>query len=97
MAMADAEGWTKKNGSKWLTIPGIMLRYRAASFFASLNCPELTLGLYTQEEMLDNDFSQTPADIRVTSEQEIAENANSIDLDDDDSELLGEDGRPIFG
>lgn len=58
MDMADAEGWTKKNGSKWKTLPGLMLRYRAASFFANLNCPELTSGMYTREEMLDNDFSE---------------------------------------
>ncbi len=95
MAMADAEGWTKKNGSKWLTIPGIMLRYRAASFFASLNCPELTLGLYTQEEMIDNDFSKTPDDIRVEVQQEISENANSVELDID-GEILDENGKPVF-
>lgn len=75
MDMAAAEGWTKKNGSKWLTIPAIMLRYRAASFFASLNCPELTLGIYTKEEVQDNDFVSTPADIRVKAE-EIIENAS---------------------
>lgn len=58
MDMAEKEGWTKKNGSKWKTLPGLMLRYRAASFFANLNCPELTSGFYTREEMLDNDFEQ---------------------------------------
>lgn len=58
MDMAEAEGWTKKNGSKWKTLPALMLRYRAASFFANLNCPELTSGFYTKEEVLDNDFSE---------------------------------------
>ena len=53
MDMAEKEGWTKKNGSKWLTIPQVMLRYRAASFFARMNCPELTIGLYTKEELDD--------------------------------------------
>lgn len=50
MDMAKAEGWLDKNGSKWKTMPQLMLRYRAVSFFSSLNCPELTLGLYTKEE-----------------------------------------------
>lgn len=50
MQMAKDEGWLTKNGSKWRTMPALMLRYRAASFFSSLNCPELTLGLYTKEE-----------------------------------------------
>lgn len=67
MEMAKLEGWLTKNGSKWKTMPQLMLRYRAASFFSSLNCPELTLGLYTTEEMLDNDFKEYP----VGTEDEI--------------------------
>lgn len=58
MDMASAEGWLTKNGSKWKTMPQLMLRYRAASFFSSLNCPELTLGLYTKEEVLDGDMKE---------------------------------------
>lgn len=53
MDMAEKEGWSKKNGSKWVTIPQVMLRYRAASFFARMNCPELSIGLYTKEELDD--------------------------------------------
>jgi hypothetical protein len=30
-----------------------MLRYRAASFFARMNCPELSIGLYSKEELDD--------------------------------------------
>ncbi len=78
MDMAQAEGWLGKNGSKWKTMPQLMLRYRAASFFSSLNCPELTLGLYTKEEMLDNDFKEYPMeDMAEQVKREIAENANS--------------------
>ncbi len=53
MDMADKEGWSKKNGSKWITMPQVMLRYRAASFFARMNCPELSIGLYSKEELDD--------------------------------------------
>lgn len=53
MDMAEKEGWSKKNGSKWVTIPQVMLRYRAASFFARMNCPELSIGLYSKEELDD--------------------------------------------
>jgi len=77
MEMASAEGWLNKTGSKWKTIPAIMLRYRAASFFASLNCPELTLGIYTKEEMEDNTFNNSPEDVYVQTEEEIAQNANT--------------------
>lgn len=58
MEMAKKEGWLGKSGSKWQTIPEVMLRYRSASFFARLNCPELALGLYTREELLESDFSE---------------------------------------
>ncbi|MBR1631539.1 MAG: hypothetical protein IJ680_06740 [Paludibacteraceae bacterium] len=80
MQMAKDEGWLAKNGSKWKTLPQLMLRYRAASFFASLNCPELTLGIYTQEEVMDNDFRQTPDEIRIIAQNEISADANSVDF-----------------
>ena len=55
-----------------------MLRYRAASFFSSLNCPELTMGLYTKEEMQDNDFKEYPMeDLQEQVKRDISENANS--------------------
>lgn len=78
MEMAKAEGWLGKNGSKWKTMPQLMLRYRAASFFSSLNCPELTMGLYTKEEMQDNDFKEYPMeDLQEQIKRDISENANS--------------------
>lgn len=78
MDMAKEEGWLSKNGSKWKTMPQLMLRYRAASFFSSLNCPELTMGLYTREEMQDDDFKEYPIEnMKEQVQQEIAENANS--------------------
>lgn len=51
--MVGAEGWDKKNGSKWLTMPGPMFQYRAASFFGRLNCPERLMGMQTKEELDD--------------------------------------------
>lgn len=78
MEMAKDEGWLSKNGSKWKTMPQLMLRYRAASFFSSLNCPELTLGIYTKEEIIDGDFKEYPLeDVQKQVEKDIADNANS--------------------
>lgn len=51
--MAIDEGWLTKNGSKWQTIPELMLRYRCASFFGRLYAPELLMGLQTVEETQD--------------------------------------------
>lgn len=45
--MAVKEGWYQKNGSKWQTMPEVMLRYRTASFFGKLYAPELLMGLQT--------------------------------------------------
>lgn len=53
MTMAEAEGWIGKSGSKWKTIPELMLRYRAASFFGRLYCPERLMGMQTVEELRD--------------------------------------------
>ena len=80
--MAKAEGWISKNGYKWRTMPKLMLRYRAASFFSNLNCPELTLGLYTQEEAVDTTFTD---DKYVVNAEEMAKlaieaHANSAEL-----------------
>lgn len=50
IAMAKAEGWLGRTGSKWKTMPDLMLRYRAASFFGRLNCPEFLFGMMSEEE-----------------------------------------------
>ncbi len=53
IGMAVAEGWYGKNGSKWQTMPELMLRYRTASFFGKLYAPELLMGLQSVEEAQD--------------------------------------------
>ncbi|WP_431860086.1 hypothetical protein [Azospirillum sp.] len=53
MEMAVKEGWYGKNGSKWQTMPELMIRYRAATFFGRLYAPELLMGLKTVEENQD--------------------------------------------
>lgn len=79
MDMAKAEGWVDKNGSKWKTMPQIMLRYRAASFFGRMNCPELTMGIYTREEVIElGPEDYTESNIEAQVQQDIAENANSV-------------------
>lgn len=51
--VADKEGWLKKNGSKWVSIPELMYRYRAAAFFARTECPEVLNGLSVEGEAED--------------------------------------------
>lgn len=53
IGIAKKEGWYQKNGSKWQTMPDLMLRYRAASFFGRLYAPEILMGMYSIEETID--------------------------------------------
>lgn len=95
MDMAKDEGWLSKNGSKWKSMPQLMLRYRAASFFSSLNCPELTMGLYTREELQDNDFKEYPLEeMNERVKRDIESNANMVDFEPDGPEVVeGADGQ----
>lgn len=71
--MAVDEGWYTKNGSKWRTMPEQMLRYRAASFWCSVYAPELSMGMRTVEENVeDADY----VDVSEQVENEIATHAN---------------------
>ena len=51
MKMAREEGWTKN--SKYASMPEVMLRNRAATFFGRQYIPDLLLGVQTSEEVVD--------------------------------------------
>lgn len=59
--LVQAEGWDKdkpmKSGgyiiSKWKTMPELMFRYRAASWFIKLFCPETVMGIPAADELED--------------------------------------------
>ena len=53
IGMSKAEGWYGRNGSKWKTMPELMMRYRAATFFTRLYAPEITMGIQTDDEVVD--------------------------------------------
>jgi hypothetical protein len=59
MEMAVNEGWYGKNGSKWKSMPDLMMRYRSAAFFGRIYAPELLMGLPSAEETSDV-FSVSP-------------------------------------
>ena len=71
--MANAEGWVQKNGSKWQTMPELMIRYRAAAFFGRQYCPDLLLGLMTTEEqkdIIEADYEEVDAKIATEKVEE---------------------------
>lgn len=106
IAMAKAEGWYGKPGSKWPNMPEQMLRYRAAAFFARLYCPEVLMGLQTADEIYDvvgevvetEDINKA-LNIEVKSEPEIADigvdaMSSSVIVDQDNFDLdLGLDSN----
>jgi hypothetical protein len=53
MQMAKDEGWSGKSGSKWKTMPELMLMYRAAAFLIRAYAPEISMGLSTDDEIID--------------------------------------------
>lgn len=53
IGMAKAEGWMSKKGSKWQTMPQLMLQYRAATFLIRTVAPEISMGLQSTEELED--------------------------------------------
>lgn len=85
IGMAKAEGWYGKTGSKWKTMPELMLRYRAATFFARTYVPELTMGIQTQDEIID--ITPVSAEsVPVTSKFEKRKKEASKTADDSESE-----------
>jgi hypothetical protein len=67
MAMAKKEGWSTKSGSKWLTLPDLMIRYRAAAFWGRLYIPELLVGIQSQEEVVDIEPVTVKSELPKTS------------------------------
>lgn len=71
IALAKKEGWYSKKDkygnetSKWQTMPELMLRYRAASWFVRAYAPEIAMGLPEAEELRDV--------IDITPEGEVVE------------------------
>ena len=85
MEMAKAEGWLDKAGSKWKTMPELMMRYRAAAFFSRLFAPEVTMGMQSIEEVQDN--------VTIDIESEIVKDTKIIEIDPFDFETLLEQLR----
>ena len=79
LELARKEGWWSRKDrqgnetSKWQTMTGQMLRYRAAAWWANVYCPEIALGLITQEEALDIEpLKAVPVEPAAPANQAIA-------------------------
>jgi len=91
-AMVDGEGWSKKSGSKWLTMPEQMFRYRAASFWARTYAPEISMGFPTQEDAIDGavidiEAEEVPAPEQPTNEQPSPVDTDTASVDQETGEV----------
>ncbi len=93
MDIARMEGWLSKGGSKWKTMPEQMLRYRAASWFIRAYAPEVSMGLYSEEEVEDFTEPQNKEKVLVINEKKevVIEQPQTIEaeLEEDDVKVNG--------
>ena len=69
MRMARQEGWTKN--SKYQSMPELMLRNRAATFFGRQYIPDLLLGVQTSEEVVDiQPIDVTTGNVEIVVDQQ---------------------------
>ena len=68
--MAQKEGWTRKN-PKYQSMPEIMLKARAATFFGRQYIPDLLLGVQTSEEVIDiQPIDVTTGNVEIVADQQ---------------------------
>lgn len=83
---AIKEGWYTKSGSKWVTMPSLMLTYRAAAFWQRMYCPEISMGFLTKEEaddVQDAEFVEVPAKDKIS---DIAAEAAGVTINDNEEQ-----------
>ena len=73
--MAREEGWTTKN-KKYQSMPEIMLKARASTFFGRQYIPDLLLGVQTSEEVVDIE----PINVTDTVEPEVVQQEKKDDF-----------------
>lgn len=83
IAMAKAEGWYGKSGSKWKTMPELMLQYRSAAFFGRLYIPHILQGMHSTDEY--EDIGHRP---RHVNQPSVVANINAQILGTDDAEIM---------
>ena len=84
IGMAKKEGWYSREGSKWRTMPEQMLMYRAASWFVRVYAPELAMGMYTAEEIID-----LGEDEYRVHEKPHKPNAEELDIEEEEEKEKG--------
>lgn len=87
-ALVDSEGWSKKAGSKWLTMPEKMFAYRAAAWMIDTVAPELSMGLPAADQIEDmNIIDITPAPVADINAKIKAATGKRVTVDQETGEI----------
>lgn len=111
IGMAKAEGWTTRKGSKWITMPDLMLQYRAATFFGRMYAPDVLMGMRPADEHQDIESSrraeqarrviQSAGNVIDTHTGEVLVEAHAVAIETpdelDDFELAMAGATPVGG
>ena len=90
IGMAKKEKWYDKTGSKWQTMPQLMMQYRAAAFLIRTTAPEITMGMNFADELEDmgepkyagSNFEDAQAEMNAEVAQEL-EAPKAVDFSSD--------------
>jgi hypothetical protein len=94
IAMALKEGWYTKDGSKWRTMPRLMLQYRCVSFWTNAYAPELSMGIKTAEELADiEDIPYEDVTSKVANDIKSNANKQPISMEDDTPGMNGAENK----
>ena len=96
LELAIKEGWYFKKGSKWQTMARQMAQYRAAAFFGRVYAPEVTMGIYTKDEVEDFTEARDVTPLQQNDQQSAIAQVNQVQasepvieyVDDEQAEIL---------
>jgi len=96
LSLAKKDGWYAKNGSKWQTIPQLMLQYRAAAWFIRTIAPEIAMGFHTADELRDG-LGEYDAEAEIVEPTETPKEAvSTLDKIVDEAEAAKEPASELF-
>ena len=91
MKEAKAEGWVEKKGSKYKTMPELMLRYRAATLLIRTHIPQVINGMHMVDEIEDVRASKSVQVVNASSSEERKVNVVDDFLVDDSQDRVEEE------
>lgn len=97
ISMAIKEGWYGKKGSKWQTMPKLMLQYRAVTFWTRAYAPELSMGIKPEDEIKDIEdieYEEVPTEKKVKAQVDANANKETIGFDEPKAEQKSANAPP---